>query len=96
MSLDDKLPSLDTYYLFRRRVCAYHDEHGVDLMKECFERLVGGQVRELGISGKCVRMDSKLIGSNIAKCSRYELVHRTLAKFLSHKENLWVLSGMAL
>lgn len=26
VSLSDKLPSLDTYYLFRRRICAYYDE----------------------------------------------------------------------
>lgn len=31
---------------------------------------------------KCVRMDSKLIGSNIARQSRHELIHTTLVKFL--------------
>jgi hypothetical protein len=93
VNLSDKLPSLDTYYLFRRRVCTYYDEKGVDLMKETFEGIAGGQVRELQISGKCVRMDSKLIGSNIARFSRYELIHRTLTKFLSHETNMAALSG---
>ena len=62
-------------------------------MKSNFEHVVGEQVKELSISGKCVRMDSKLIGSNIAKYSRYELIHLTLTKFLSHDENMSVLTG---
>ena len=84
VSLDDVVPSLDTYYLFRRRICAYQEKHGVDLMQKSFEQVAGEQVRMMKISGKCVRMDSKLIGSNIAKVSRYELIHRTLTKFLKH------------
>ena len=51
-------------------------------MQKCFEQVAGEQVRLLKISGKCVRMDSKLIGSNIACQSRYELIHTTLVKFL--------------
>lgn len=93
MNLDDKLPSLDTYYLFRRRICAYYDVYGVDLMRDNFEHVAGEQVKELKISGKCVRMDSKLIGSNIARYSRYELIHRTLTKFLSHNANMELLSS---
>ena len=80
--LTDVPPSLDTYYLFRRRICEYQERTGVDLMQKCFEQIAGEQVRMLKISGKCVRMDSKLIGSNIARQSRYELIHTTLAKFL--------------
>lgn len=93
VNLDDKQPSLDTYYLFRRRICAYYDEHGIDLMKENFEHVAGEHVKELKISGKCVRMDSKLIGSNIARYSRYELIHHTLTKFLSHDVNMAIPSG---
>ena len=80
--LTDVTPSIDTYYLFRRRICEYEQKNGVDLMQKCFEQVAGEQVRLLKISGKCVRMDSKLIGSNIACQSRYELIHTTLAKFL--------------
>lgn len=43
-------------------------------MQLCFEQLTGNQVRLLKMSGKCVRMDSKLIDSNIAHQSRYELI----------------------
>jgi hypothetical protein len=34
------------------------------------------------VSGKKIRMDSKLLGSNIAWLSRYELIHDTLAVFV--------------
>jgi hypothetical protein len=80
--LTDVTPSIDTYYLFRRRICEYEDTNGVDLMQKCFEQVASDHVRMLKISGKCVRMDSKLIGSNIARQSRYELIHTTLVKFL--------------
>ena len=35
--ISDAPPSLDTYYLFRRRLCDYAALTGVDLMKKCFE-----------------------------------------------------------
>ena len=72
-----------SYYLFRRRICEYQERTGIDLMQFCFEQLAGNQVRLLKISGKCVRMDSKLIGSNIARQSRYELIHTCLL-YTSH------------
>ena len=89
--LTDVAPSIDTYYLFRRRICEYEEVSGVDLMQKCFEQVAGAHVRMLKISGKCVRMDSKLIGSNIARQSRYELIHTTLVKFLK-ANNLSALS----
>lgn len=82
LSLDDAPPSLDTYYLFRRRLCNYAETNNVDLIGKCFEHLVGDHIRLLKISGKCIRMDSKLIGSNIAKVTRYELIHHTTVRFL--------------
>ena len=80
--ISDAAPSLDTYYLFRRRIWDYYEKTGVDLMQKCFEQVTGNLVGQLKISGKCIRMDSKLIGSNIARQSRYELIHATLAKYL--------------
>ena len=80
--LDDKLPSLDTYYLFGRRLADYEQRTGANLMERCFEHVTEEQIKLFKISGNSVRMDSKLIGSNIAQYSRYELVHRTLCKVL--------------
>lgn len=84
ISLSDVPPSLDTYYLFRRRLCEYANKNNEDLMEKCFKQIVGSQVQILKISGKCIRMDSKLIGSNIAKISRYELIHHTVVNFLKN------------
>ena len=75
--LEDEAPSLDTYYLLRRRICDYADATGENLMETCFSRLTKFQAAKFKISGKSVRMDSKLIGSNIAWYPRYELVHKT-------------------
>ena len=80
--LDDKLPSLDTYYLFGRRLTEYEQRTGINLMERCFEQVTGEQIKLFKISGSSVRMDSKLIGSKIAQYSRYELIHRTLCKVL--------------
>lgn len=80
--LEDAAPSMDTYYLFRRRICDYERKHGVDLMANCFKQVTGEQVKLFKLSGKTVRMDSKLIGSNIAWYSRYQIIHETLCLYL--------------
>ena len=79
-TLEDAAPSIDTYYLFRRRICDYEKEKGVNLMEKCFGQVTGEQVKVFKVSGRSVRMDSKQIGSNIAWYSRYEIVHATLRK----------------
>ena len=44
--IEDEAPSIDTYYLFRRRICEYADATGVNLMETCFSRLTGIQGRQ--------------------------------------------------
>jgi len=44
------------------------------------------QILEFQVSGKQVRMDSKLIGNNTAWYSRYELIHETLRLFIKERE----------
>lgn len=78
--MEDEAPSLDTYYLLRRRICDYADATGENLMETCFSRLTGFQAANFKISGKYIRMDSKLIGSNIAWYPRYELIHKTFLR----------------
>ena len=82
VSLNEATPSIDTYYLLRRRICEYENQQGVNLMEKCFEQLTGDQLASFKISGKSVRMDSKLIGSNIAWYSRFELIHHTFRRFV--------------
>ena len=82
VSLSDVSPSIDTYYLLRRRICEYENQYGVNLMEKSFEQLTGDQLSTFKISGKSVRMDSKLIGSNIACYSRFEIIHNTFRGFI--------------
>jgi len=86
MTLEDAVPVASTYYLFRRNLVMYAKEHGVDLYKKCQEQITASQILEFNVSGKQVRMDSKLLGSNIAWLSRYELIHETLRVFIAERE----------
>lgn len=44
------------------------------------------QIKKYKIAGRTIRMDSKLIGSNIAWFSRYEIIHETFRKQVSEQE----------
>ena len=41
--MDDPGPSIEVYYLFRRRIVAYELETGIDLYKQCFESITKSQ-----------------------------------------------------
>jgi len=81
MNADDSLPAESTYYLFRKRVVDYAKTDGVNLFEEVFQHVTKSQCAEFEVSGKAIRMDSKLLGSNIAWLSRYELIHETFRLF---------------
>jgi hypothetical protein len=78
---DDPLPTESTYYLFRKRIAEYAKEESENLFETAFAQITKGQCAEFEVSGKRIRMDSKLLGSNIAWLSRYELIHETLRLF---------------
>jgi hypothetical protein len=80
-NISDDIPAESTYYLLRRRIHAYQQETGIDLIEQVFRQITALQVEEFNVEGRSIRMDSKLIGSNIAWSSRYELVHNTLTLF---------------
>ena len=80
-NLNDEVPTESTYYLFRKQVYQYTREKGEDLFQKSFETVTQGQVKEFDVSGKSIRMDSKLFGSNIAWFSRYEIIHQTFVLF---------------
>jgi hypothetical protein len=86
MTLEDAVPVASTYYLFRRNLVEYAKEHEVDLYEKCQAQITKSQILEFNVSGKQVRMDSKLIGSNIAWYSRYELIHETLRLFIDERQ----------
>jgi hypothetical protein len=84
-NINDAVPVESTYYLFRSRIVAYERETGINLMEQAFSRLTRGQILDYQVSGKLLRMDSKLLGSNIAWYSRYELLHETVYKFCTNR-----------
>ena len=50
-------------------------------MEQTFKQITSGKVQEFDVNGHSIRMDSKLISSNIAFYSCYEIVHHTLCRF---------------
>lgn len=73
-NVTDRVPCMATYYNFKKAVYRHQIETGEDLIGEVFEQLTRSQSEFFGVNGKFARMDSKLIGSNIAKCSRLQLI----------------------
>lgn len=81
LNADDLIPTESTYYLFRKRIHAHAKAGNENLLDIVFAQITKNQCIEFEISGKRIRMDSKLLGSNIAWLSRYELIHETLRLF---------------
>ena len=80
-NVNDEVPCMATYYNFKRMLYEHQVKNGEDLMGECFQQLSKAQAKLFGVNGKFARMDSKLIGSNIARCSRLQLVLTVLDVF---------------
>ena len=81
LNMDDAVPAESTYYLLRKHVVEHEKTTSENLIEKTFTDVTKEQAVEFEVSGKSIRMDSKLLGSNIAWYSRYELVHETLRLF---------------
>lgn len=81
LNADDPVPTESTYYLLRKRIVDYEKENKKNLFDIVFSQLTKKQCLDFDVSGKRIRMDSKLMGSNIAWFSRYELIHQTFRLF---------------
>ena len=78
---DEEVPTESTYYLFRQRIGECAERSGKNLLEEAFAEITKGQCQEYQVSGKRIRMDSKLLGSNISIYNRYGVVHETIRKY---------------
>lgn len=87
-NLNDDIPTDSTYYLFRKRIHEHQRLHNEDLLEKTFELITRQQIIDFEVNGKNIRMDSKLIGSNIAYFSRYEIIHQTLTLFYKTLKNI--------
>ena len=81
VNMNDPLPAESTYYLLRKRIYEYTRLTGEDLLEKTFAHITREQIKQFDVNGRKIRMDSKLIGSNIAYYSRYEIIHQTLTRF---------------
>jgi hypothetical protein len=79
-NINDSLPVPSTYYLLRKRIVDWEKSGNENLIEKVFSQITKSQAIDFNINGKHVRMDSKLMGSNIAWYSRYELIHETVRK----------------
>jgi len=80
-NLNDSIMAESTYYLFRQKVGEYEEKTGENLIEKTFQHITSSQVMEFKVNGKSLRMDSKLMGSNIGYYSRYEIIHETVRMF---------------
>jgi Transposase domain (DUF772). len=85
-NIDDSVPSPSTYYDFRKRLTDYQKSNGGDLLKKCFNKVTSNQVSKLKISGLKVRLDSKLINSNIALVDRTSMILEAIRVFIQPLE----------
>lgn len=82
-NVDDPLPVESTYYLLRKRIYTHYRQTSEDLFAKVFQGVTSGQIKKFEVNGSTIRMDSKLIGSNIAWYSRYELIHQSTSRFFN-------------
>lgn len=69
---------------FRRRCYDYERIHGVDLYHDCVTGLAEATVRMIGIDKRIRRMDSLMVGANIRKLSRMELLYSCIFRLVRH------------
>jgi hypothetical protein len=80
-NINDLIPSETTYYNLKKAIFEYQIETGEDLIGDVFRILTKEQIDLFGVTGEYTRMDSTLLGSNIAKSSRLQLVINVLQAF---------------
>ena len=73
-SIDEKPFSRATLFNFQKRLIAYEQESGINLLEKTFDSLTAKQLEELKLRTNIQRSDSTLISSNIRRYSRVQLL----------------------
>ena len=81
LNLTDEVPVESTYYLFKQRLYGHQLDTGENLLHEVFQELTADQAKRLGVVGEKLRMDSTLLDSNLATCTRLQLIIACLQAF---------------
>lgn len=80
-NLSDRIPSPATYYNFKLALLNYEQKSGVNLLEQVFSIITKDQVVRFKVSGSTIRMDSKLMQSNVAKTTRLQMALGIVTKF---------------
>jgi len=88
LNADDSVLTESTCYLFRKRINEYARAGNENLFDVIFADITKSQCIDFEASGKRIRMDSKLLGSNNVWLSRYELIHETVRLFYKQVKQL--------
>ena len=80
--LEQMPPVAATYYDFRAKVAQYLEETGEDLMAKTFTHVTAQQLSTFDISGEKIRMDSKLLQSNIVRQNRLQFILQAIGSAL--------------
>jgi len=64
-NVDEEVPVESTYYDFKTKLVRHHRDTGENLFEILFQEITGDQIKKFNVNGKIIRMDSKLIQSNI-------------------------------
>lgn len=83
INIDDDVPAESTYYEFRKLLGNHIEATEEDLIKTSFINVTTKQLIKHGIKGEKIRLDSKLINSNIAKSNRLDLIVEAARKFIT-------------
>ena len=71
-NLNDEVPVASTYYDFKVKLDKHHTDTGTNLFDEVFKQITRDQIGRYKIKGSEIRMDSKLIQSNIRNFNRLQ------------------------
>jgi hypothetical protein len=77
----DEVPVESTYYEFQKKLYEYQIREGRSLIAEASEKTTRTQAEIFSVNANWIRMDSKLVGSNITKCTRLQLIISCLQEF---------------
>ena len=93
LNADDVVPADSTYYLLRKRIVEHEKAGNGNLLAVVFSEVTKKQCIDFEVSGKRIRMDSKLLGGNIAWLTRYELIHETFRLFYNEVKQSGKIDG---
>jgi hypothetical protein len=80
-NLNDEVPVASTYYDFKVKLDKHHTDTGINLFDEVFKQITRGQIGRYKIKGSEIRMDSKLIQSNIRNYTRLQKLIQGIQAF---------------